>query len=229
MTFECTGYGRSSRREPEKFTAADRQRDIQAVLDGLNLDRVVLLAHDAAGPEAIDFTVANPGRIAGLVLLNTYYGRRPNLALPEMIALMADPALAPLTDRLLGDPNQRLWLLAYTARRFGLDENLPPDGIGVISILPQFFGDASQSDALAEIRAWTGDVRRRSAGRTPQSHPAGYRRSRCRFRSSSVATTPISIPKWHNTSVACSRTPSYIYSSRQPTGPSGSAPRWSQT
>ena len=36
--------------------------------------------------------------------------------------------------------------------------SLPPDGIGVISIVPQFFGDNSQSDALAEIRLWTGGL-----------------------------------------------------------------------
>ena len=229
VTFDWTGYGRSSRLEPDKFTAADRQREIRAVLDGLNLDRVVLLAHDAAGPEAIDFTVANPGRIAGLVLLNTYYGRSPNLALPEMIALMADPALAPLTDRLLDDPNQRLWLLAYTARRFGLDENLPPTVSGSSRSC------RSSSETLASPtrspKSGRGPAifRRRSTGRTAQSHPAGYKRSRRGYWSPSVATTPISIPKWHNISAACSRTPSYTCSTGQPTGPSGSAPRWSRT
>jgi pimeloyl-ACP methyl ester carboxylesterase len=158
VTFDWSGYGRSSRREADKFTAADRQRDLQAVLDGLELDCVVLVAHDAAGPEAIDFTVAHTERVDRLVLLNTYYGRSPNLRLPEMIALMADPALAPLADALLNDPDRRLWLLLYTGQRFGLDASLPPDGIAVISLLPQFFGDASQPDALAEIRAWTADI-----------------------------------------------------------------------
>ena len=118
----------------------------------------MLVGHDASGPEAIEFALDHPERVARLVLLNTYYGRQPNLRLPEMIALMADPALTPLTDALVDDPNQRLWLLAYTGRRFGLDGSLPPDGIGVSSIVPQFFGDNSQSDALAEIRSWTGDL-----------------------------------------------------------------------
>ena len=51
-----------------------------------------------------------------------------------------------------------MWLLAYTGRRLGIDDSLPPDGIGVISILPQFFGDTGQPDALAEIRAWTASI-----------------------------------------------------------------------
>jgi haloalkane dehalogenase len=158
VTFDWIGYGRSTRRDSIQFSAADRQRELLALLDGLGLERVVLVAHDAGGPEAIDFTVTHPQRVAGLVLLNTYYGRCDHLRLPEMIALMADPGLAPLTDALLDDTNQRLWLLLYTGRRFGQDDNVPPDGIAAVSILPQFFGDTTQPDALSEIRAWTADI-----------------------------------------------------------------------
>jgi haloalkane dehalogenase len=158
VSFDWMGYGRSSRREADTFAPTDRQCEIRAVLDELELDQVVLVGHDAGGPEAIDFAVTHPERIAQLVLLNTYYGRSPNLRLPEMIALIADPALKPLADALLNDPDHRLWLLLYTGRRFGIDESLPPDGIAVTSLVPQFFGDASQPDALAEIRSWTADI-----------------------------------------------------------------------
>jgi len=159
VTFDWLGYGRSSRRASEEFTPTGRQREIRGVLDALDLDRVVLLGHDASGPEAIDFTNTHPDRIAHLVLTNTYYGRSPHLRLPEMIALMADPALAPLTDAMLEDPDQRAWLLTYTGRRFGIiADTFSPDGIAVTSIIPQFFGDTRQPDALAEIRAWTADL-----------------------------------------------------------------------
>jgi haloalkane dehalogenase len=158
VTFDWLGYGRSSRRDSAPFTAIDRQRDLLAVLHALELDQVMLVGHDASGPEAIEFAVAHPDRIVGLGLLNTYYGRTPDLRLPEMIALMADPKLGPLADALLDDLDHRLWLLRYTGRRLGIDNNLPPDGIGAISIIPQFFGDGTHPDALAEIRAWTADI-----------------------------------------------------------------------
>ena len=87
VTFDWMGYGRSSRRDLRNY-ATDRQREILAVLDDLGLDQVVLVGHDAAGPEAIDFAVTHLERVARLVLLNTYYGRVPNLRLPEMIAMM---------------------------------------------------------------------------------------------------------------------------------------------
>ena len=48
--------------------------------------------------------------------------------------------------------------LAYTLRRFGIDDGVPPDGIAATSIGPQLFGDTGQPDALAEIRAWTADI-----------------------------------------------------------------------
>jgi haloalkane dehalogenase len=189
VTFDWMGYGRSSRRDSAKLTVADRQRELLAVLDDVGLDQVVLVGHDVAGPEAINFAVTHPERVARLVLLNTYYGRSRNLRLPEMIALMADPAFAPLTDALLNDPDHRLWLLAYTARRFGLDENLPADGIGVISILPQFFGDSGQPDALAEIRAWTASLPRGLDRQDSMIASGSCRPPPCRCRSYSAPTT----------------------------------------
>src|SRR5262249_27492738 len=52
------------------------------------------------------------------------------------------------------DQNQRRWLIAHTATRFGL--TLGEGGVGTVSVGPQFFGGGDQSDALTAIRAWTG-------------------------------------------------------------------------
>jgi haloalkane dehalogenase len=74
--------------------------------------------------------------------------------LPELIRLLADPQLTALADAMLDDPNLRAWLLAHTARRFGLDP-ANPGGVAVASVQPQFFGGGDQPDALPAIRAWT--------------------------------------------------------------------------
>ena len=113
-----------------------------------------MVAHDALGPDAIAFALAEPGRVGQIILLNTYYGHAPALRLPEMIRLLADPALTPLADALMDDPNQRLWLLAHTQRQFGLDA-ADQRGVGFASIVAQFFGDQAQPDALVAVRAWT--------------------------------------------------------------------------
>ena len=52
-----------------------------------------LVAHDASGPDAIDFALAEPGRVGQIVVLDAYYGHAPALRLPEMIRLFADPLL----------------------------------------------------------------------------------------------------------------------------------------
>jgi pimeloyl-ACP methyl ester carboxylesterase len=152
VAFDFLGHGHSAR--PARPNPAQHETELTAVLDALAIDRAVLAGHDAGGPVAVNVTLAHPARVARLVLMNTYYGAAPQLRLPEMIRLFADPDFAPLADAMTGDPDQRMWLLAHTARQFGLD--LAPDGVGVTSVIPQFFGEPGSPDALAAIRAWTG-------------------------------------------------------------------------
>jgi haloalkane dehalogenase len=154
VAVDWLGYGRSDRAEPGPFDGAQHQRELRAVLDSLELDRVGLVGHDASGPDAIEFALDEPGRVGHLILLNTYYGHPPSGQFPEMIRLLADPGLIPLADAMMDDPNQRLWILNHTGRRWGLDAG-DQQGVAVASILPQFYGDDSQPDALAAIRAWT--------------------------------------------------------------------------
>jgi pimeloyl-ACP methyl ester carboxylesterase len=156
VTFDFLGYGHSDRPGRDVLDAANHVDQLQAALDACNVDRAVLVGHDASGPVAIDFAVAAPDRVHQLVLLNTYYGHGPTLELPALIRLLADPSLSELADAMLDDANQRLWLLQLTARQWDEDPD-DPNGIGLL-VLPQFFGDSNQGDALPAIRAWTGQL-----------------------------------------------------------------------
>jgi haloalkane dehalogenase len=157
VAFDWLGYGRSDRSDAAGFSSQDHGSQLAAVLDELGITRSVLVGHDASGPEVVAFAVAHPERVAHLVLLNTGMGHRPSLRLPEMIRLFADPELTPLADAMVNDEGQRLWLLQHTAEQWGLDA-LDPDGLAIRSILPQFYGDADQPDALVGIRAWTASL-----------------------------------------------------------------------
>ena len=154
VAFDWYGYGRSERSELGGFSLKEHASELEALLDQLDIERAILVGHDASGPDAVAFAVAHPQRVAHLVLLNTMFGHLPSLELPEMIRLLADPDLIPLADAMINDDAQRLWLLQFTADHWGMDA-LDPQGIAVRSILPQFFGNADQPDALAAIRAWT--------------------------------------------------------------------------
>jgi len=95
VAVDWLGYGRSERSEPAPFHDEQHRHQLRAVLDSLKLGRVALVGHDASGPDAIGYALADPGRVAHLILLNTYYGHALALCLPEMIRLFADPNFAP--------------------------------------------------------------------------------------------------------------------------------------
>ena len=154
VTFDWLGYGRSDRTDKIGSSSDDHGSELKAVLDDLGITRAVLVGHDASGPDGVAFAIAHPERVAHLVLLNTMFGHQPSLKLPEMIRLLADPAFTALADAMVNDDAQRLWLLQHTAAQWRMDA-LDPEGIAVQSILPQFFGDADQPDAIVAIRAWT--------------------------------------------------------------------------
>lgn len=115
IRFDFLGWGRSDKPEGYPYTAANQVGDLTAVIDAVGehvaMDRVVLVAHDASGPPAIDWALDNPDRIAGLVLLNTYYQWTPSLRRPPAIALYSTPVIRSVAR-------------AIVRRRPGLDRRL---------------------------------------------------------------------------------------------------------
>jgi haloalkane dehalogenase len=95
VRFDFLGWGQSDKPAGYPYTADNQTNDLAAVIENMPADidasRVVLVAHDASGPPAIDWALANPSRVAGLVLLNTYYHWTPRLRRPPAIALYSTP------------------------------------------------------------------------------------------------------------------------------------------
>jgi haloalkane dehalogenase len=91
VRFDFLGWGRSDKPEEYPYTATNQVGDLAAVIAAisghLDASQLTLVAHDASGPPAIDWALANPGRVATLVLLNTYYHWIPSLRRPPAIAL----------------------------------------------------------------------------------------------------------------------------------------------
>jgi pimeloyl-ACP methyl ester carboxylesterase len=158
VAFDFVGYGRSDRPKRMEFSSQAHGDQITAVLDTLRAERVVLVGQDASGPDAVTYAIAHAQRIAHLVLLNTVFGNQPSLIMPEMTRLFSDPQLKSLADDMVDDPNQLLWLLQRWGVQFELDAD-DPFGIIRNSILPQFYGDEHQPDAIASIRAWCAELR----------------------------------------------------------------------
>lgn len=106
VTFDFLGWGASDKPTGYPYTAANQTGDLHAVIQHLQLSSVVVVAHDASGPPAINWALEHPQRVAGLMLLNTYYCPMPGLRPPEAIWLFSTPvvrAVARPVSRLFGD------------------------------------------------------------------------------------------------------------------------------
>lgn len=95
VRFDFLGWGRSDKPAGYPYTAANQVGDLAAVVGALDehigAGELVLVAHDASGPPAIDWALDHPGRVATLVLLNTYYHWTAGLRRPPRIALYSTP------------------------------------------------------------------------------------------------------------------------------------------
>ena len=93
IAFDFLGWGASDKPRGYPYTAANQVGDLDAVITQLRLQEVILVAHDASGPPAIDWALDHSKHVAGLVLLNTYYCGMPTLRPPEAIWLFSTPVV----------------------------------------------------------------------------------------------------------------------------------------
>ena len=93
ITFDFLGWGASDKPAGYPYTTSNQVGDIDAVITELRLQQMILVAHDASGPPAIDWALDRSDRVAGLVLLNTYYCDMPTLRAPEAIWLFSTPVV----------------------------------------------------------------------------------------------------------------------------------------
>ena len=80
--FDARGYGQTTA-EPSPFSPT---ADILAVMEAAGLDRAVLVGNSNGGRHALDFTLAHPERVAGLVLVGPAVGGAPEFtAWPDAV------------------------------------------------------------------------------------------------------------------------------------------------
>lgn len=99
VTFDFLGWGRSSKPAHYDYTFAGQEQDLNAVIQGLHLGRVVLVAHDASVPAVLNWTLDDPGRVTSIVLSNGFYAPVPGSgppALATVFSLGQYPETSPL-------------------------------------------------------------------------------------------------------------------------------------
>lgn len=175
VAFDFLGWSGSDKPVGYPYTADNQTGDLDAVITGLSLERVVLVAHDASGPPAIDWALAHPDRVAGLVLLNTYYCEMQTLRPPEAIRLFSTPLVRnvarPLSS-LFGN-----WIFRrmyqWQVRRFFRDDETRKEFLPLLyrqfdaspSARPAFF--SLNEDLLSTVRSRTKMIPRLREFRRP--------------------------------------------------------------
>jgi haloalkane dehalogenase len=159
IAFDFMGFGASDEPAGFRYDFDQQLADITAVVDDLGLSAVIPVGHDAGGPAAINFALANPDRVAALVLFNCYYANTPVLAFPDFIELCCNPKTRLLAVAMMTDPKQAAYLFAFqqepirqhltAAMRGRFDTVLRP-------IIEQNF--AQTPSAMAAMLAMTGNA-----------------------------------------------------------------------
>lgn len=137
VAHDAIGFGRSDKPRKQSEYSLDRHAaHFSSLMDELQLDGVTLVVHDWGGPIGLTWAVANPERVARLVLMNTFTGRSPEQArMPVPLRL----ARAPVTGELLVKG-------AHAFVRKGLFQ------LGVAR--PERLGDPEQAAYLAPHPSW---------------------------------------------------------------------------
>ncbi len=114
VAFDFIGWGDSDKPENHTYDSQGLKKDLEAVVTQLNLEQVVLVLHDASGPPGIDWALDNPDKIAGLVLLNTFYGPMPTLKPPEAIERFSTPGIYRDISVFVASNSDYFWIKGYT-------------------------------------------------------------------------------------------------------------------
>ena len=114
VAIDFLGFGASDKPDSAAYSFAQQRGDVEAVVAALQLDKVVLVGHDAGGPAAMNLALQHPDRVAGVVLMNVFYAEAPGLLVPELIELFSHkPLSARSRANFLTSPQQFGWLIAF--------------------------------------------------------------------------------------------------------------------
>ena len=93
ITFDFLGWGASDKPKDYPYSSNSQKNELDAVINALQIEHPILVAHDASGPPAIDWAIEHESKIKQLILLNTYYSKMPTLRAPEAIWLFSTPVV----------------------------------------------------------------------------------------------------------------------------------------
>ncbi len=106
VAFDSSASANPTSRTATPMVSISSDRTSRPSVNSLSLGKTIPVAHDAGGVAGLNYILSDPQRIAGLCLLNTFYGDTKTLRFPELIELFSDPDLATLSREMMSDPSR---------------------------------------------------------------------------------------------------------------------------
>jgi pimeloyl-ACP methyl ester carboxylesterase len=118
VTFDFLGFGASDKPAGSTYSFKQQLGDLEAVVEGLRLGKIVPVAHDSSGMAALNYALAHPDGIDSVIMLNSAYSEDATVRWPEMITLFATQSMQALAVAIAQSPEQFGWLLKWQQKKF---------------------------------------------------------------------------------------------------------------
>jgi haloalkane dehalogenase len=118
VTFDFLGFGGSDKPVDTTYSFEQQLGDLEAVVEGLGLGKIVPVAHDSSGMASINYALAHPTGVDSMIMLNSAYAEDATVLWPEIITLFATKSLHELAISIAQSPEQFGWLLTWQQQRF---------------------------------------------------------------------------------------------------------------
>jgi DNA-binding CsgD family transcriptional regulator/pimeloyl-ACP methyl ester carboxylesterase len=109
MQHDLHGHGMSDRGLPPDYVLGFDEKVVEALVDHLRLDRVILLGLSGVGHGAVRYAVARPDSVKALILLNTQASLGMQSLFRDVAAENWDFFLRSIVPQTLGPEAARLW------------------------------------------------------------------------------------------------------------------------
>jgi haloalkane dehalogenase len=118
VAFDFLGFGASDKPAGATYSFSQQLGDLKAVVDDLELGKIVPVMHDSSGAAGTNFAIDYPENVASLVILNSAFARAPTDKWPELIELFATTNLKALSSAIMQSPAQFGWIVNFQREQF---------------------------------------------------------------------------------------------------------------
>ena len=172
VTFDFLGFGASDKPSGATYSFKQQLGDLEAVVEGLALGKIVPVAHDSSGMATLNYALTHPNGVDSVIMLNSAYSEDTTVLWPEMITLFATRSMQPLAMAIAQSPEQFGWLLKWQQKQFldSLPEVQKPHFNTFIGplISENFIAQPSAGPAFVQLAAQFFDEHARNAKHVPE-------------------------------------------------------------